>query len=234
MIHSLIEVDVTDLRAALKSIARETGSAPSITAAVIAACARAVEQAPIVHAYRTLGNTLVLFKDVDVSVPVERVVAGANQVVATIVRAANRKAAAEIHEELQTARREPAQQSEVGSSIRLYLLIPPFIRRLVFRLIDRFPRLMKKRAGTIMVTAVGMYGTGAGWGIALTGHTLGVTVGSIVPRARVVDGRVEERDHLCLSVSFDHDIVDGAPAARYIRRLRSLVERQALPLSAGE
>ena len=29
---------------------------------------------------------------------------------------------------------------------------------------------------------------------------------------------------LCLTVTFDHDIIDGAPAARFVRRLVELIE----------
>ncbi len=29
---------------------------------------------------------------------------------------------------------------------------------------------------------------------------------------------------LCLTVCFDHDIIDGAPAARFVTRLKELIE----------
>jgi len=35
---------------------------------------------------------------------------------------------------------------------------------------------------------------------------------------------VEPREFLAVTASFDHDIVDGAPAARFARRLREIVE----------
>jgi pyruvate/2-oxoglutarate dehydrogenase complex dihydrolipoamide acyltransferase (E2) component len=35
---------------------------------------------------------------------------------------------------------------------------------------------------------------------------------------------LENREHLCLTVSFDHDIIDGAPAARFIQHFKELVE----------
>lgn len=39
-----------------------------------------------------------------------------------------------------------------------------------------------------------------------------------------MDGRIEVREHLHLTLSVDHDIVDGAPAARFIGVLRQLIE----------
>jgi pyruvate/2-oxoglutarate dehydrogenase complex dihydrolipoamide acyltransferase (E2) component len=40
----------------------------------------------------------------------------------------------------------------------------------------------------------------------------------------MVDGRVEQREILNLTVTFDHDIVDGGPATRFTRRLVELIE----------
>jgi pyruvate/2-oxoglutarate dehydrogenase complex dihydrolipoamide acyltransferase (E2) component len=40
----------------------------------------------------------------------------------------------------------------------------------------------------------------------------------------VVEGRIEPREILNLTVSFDHDIVDGGPATRFVRRLVELIE----------
>ncbi len=51
-----------------------------------------------------------------------------------------------------------------------------------------------------------------------------VTVGSIVRRPVLDDdGTVTDREHLCLTVSFNHDIVDGAPAARFMKRFAELL-----------
>ena len=40
----------------------------------------------------------------------------------------------------------------------------------------------------------------------------------------MVDGRIEIREYLCLTLSFDHDIIDGAPAARFTQRLKEIIE----------
>jgi pyruvate/2-oxoglutarate dehydrogenase complex dihydrolipoamide acyltransferase (E2) component len=49
-------------------------------------------------------------------------------------------------------------------------------------------------------------------------------VGGIAWKPAVVEGRVEPREILNLTVTFDHDIVDGAPATRFTRRLVELIE----------
>ena len=76
----------------------------------------------------------------------------------------------------------------------------------------------------MLVTSVGMFGTGSGWGIPVPNHTLQLTLGGIAEKPGVVDHRIEVREYLSVTVSFDHDIVDGAPAARFTQRLKELIE----------
>ncbi|VBB48616.1 hypothetical protein TRIP_D450071 [uncultured Paludibacter sp.] len=33
-----------------------------------------------------------------------------------------------------------------------------------------------------------------------------------------IDNHFVQREHLCLTVSFDHDIIDGAPASRFMNQ----------------
>ncbi|MBK8033949.1 MAG: 2-oxo acid dehydrogenase subunit E2 [Chloroflexi bacterium] len=51
-----------------------------------------------------------------------------------------------------------------------------------------------------------------------------LTLGGMAKKPAVVDGRIEIRDLLCVTVSFDHAITDGAPAARFTSRLKQLIE----------
>ena len=51
-----------------------------------------------------------------------------------------------------------------------------------------------------------------------------MTVGGIGEKPGVVDGHIAIRDYLSLTISFDHDIIDGAPAARFTERLKELIE----------
>jgi pyruvate/2-oxoglutarate dehydrogenase complex dihydrolipoamide acyltransferase (E2) component len=90
----------------------------------------------------------------------------------------------------------------------------------------RDPTIRVSTSGTVFVTSVGMFGKGqSGWGISTTPHSLGLVVGSIAWKPAVVEGRIEPREILNLTVLFDHDVVDGAPATRFVRRLLELIER---------
>ena len=69
-----------------------------------------------------------------------------------------------------------------------------------------------------------MFGNVPGWGIPIPTYTLSITVGGIAEKLGVVDGRIESREYLSITISFDHDIVDGAPAVRFTQRLKELIE----------
>ena len=51
-----------------------------------------------------------------------------------------------------------------------------------------------------------------------------MTVGGIAEKPGVVNGTIAIREYLSLTLSVNHDIVDGAPAARFTERLKELIE----------
>jgi pyruvate/2-oxoglutarate dehydrogenase complex dihydrolipoamide acyltransferase (E2) component len=227
IIHGLVEADVTRARELLRATAGQDGRPYSFTAFIIASLARAVERHPAVHAYRDLRGRLVTFHEVDVAFPIEHQ-PGA---VATphIVRCANRKSVREISEEIRSGQRAGGPPGRLGWMVDLAPRLPRFVRLLYIRALKLNPQWVKQVEGTVIVTAVGMFGKRAGWGIAfLMSHTLGLTVGGIAQKPAVVEGAVAIREFLDLTISFDHDIVDGAPAARFTQTLMELVETAAV------
>jgi pyruvate/2-oxoglutarate dehydrogenase complex dihydrolipoamide acyltransferase (E2) component len=111
---------------------------------------------------------------------------------------------------------------------RLMMAAPWPLPRLGTRLIRaagrRDPSRLVSAAGTVGLTALGMAARGGGWGLAPAGQSLLLVVGGIARKPAVIGERVEPRDILSLTVGFDHDVVDGAPAARFIHRLTDLIE----------
>jgi len=224
MLHGLIEVDVTRARDCLREHQAITGESLSFTAFLIACLGKAVDENKAVQAYRQGSKRLILFDDVDVYTPIEHEVAGQKQVMPSIIRAANRKNVREIHHEIRAA-----QVQDVTKDLMRFQSLPAFLFKpslWIFTLIGRtHPRLWKKNVGTVGITAVGMFGNGAGWGIPpAPPTTLMLTVGGIGEKPGVVDGHIAIREYLSLTISFDHDIIDGAPAARFTQRLKDLIE----------
>jgi pyruvate/2-oxoglutarate dehydrogenase complex dihydrolipoamide acyltransferase (E2) component len=141
-----------------------------------------------------------------------------------IVRAANSKTFREIHHEIRTAQVEEVEKARVGAkALQRLLFLPTWLFRVLYRM--RGPHVLKQYGGTVGTAAVGMFEGGACWAIPI-GHpqSLMMTVGGIGVKPGVVDGRIAIREYLSLTISLDHEIVDGAPAARFIRRLKELIE----------
>jgi pyruvate/2-oxoglutarate dehydrogenase complex dihydrolipoamide acyltransferase (E2) component len=229
MIYGLLEVDVTKARAFLKEHKAQTGESLSFTAFIIACLAQAVDEHKAVQALRKGRNHLIVFEDVDVATPIERDVSGHSPSIQYTIRAANRKTFREIHDEIRAAQVEDAETVLKGfKAIHALLFLPAFLFRPFFWvgswIARAYPQMQKKAWGTVGITAVGMFGKGAGWGIPTATPTLMITLGGIGEKPGVVDGQIAMRDYLSLTISFDHDIIDGAPAARFTERLKELIE----------
>lgn len=221
MIHALVEVDVTKPRLHIRQHKARTEESLSFTAFIIACLARAVEENKTMHAYRKGRNQLVLFNDVDVSTVIEHEVDGHKIATPYVIRAANKKTFREIHQEIRAAQTKKAEELQ---AIKRYPLLPSAIRRLFWWAFGRYPHLRKRIGGTVTVTAIGMFGRGVGWGIPITDYTLGITLGGIADKPGIVEARIEIREYLSMTISVDHDIIDGAPAARFAQRLKELIE----------
>ena len=62
------------------------------------------------------------------------------------------------------------------------------------------------------------------WFIPHGSATVLITVGSICNKVVEIDGQFFSREHLCLTASFDHNIVDGAPASRFMNQFIATVK----------
>ncbi len=223
IIYALLELDVTRARQFMREHKAKTGEALSFTAFIVTCLGRAAELNPLAQAYRSWRNQLFLFDEVDVVTLIETRADGV--ALPHIIRAANRKTFREIHDEIRAVQDRPARSAQKNMLTKLGPYMPAFVRRLFYWGMRLDPRRFKKMGGTTVVTSVGMFGKGSGWGIAfLPMHTTGLTVGGIAEKPGVVNGQIEIREYLNLTLSFDHDIIDGAPAARFAQCLKDLIE----------
>jgi pyruvate/2-oxoglutarate dehydrogenase complex dihydrolipoamide acyltransferase (E2) component len=216
-IHGLFEADVTSARAALH---------PQLfTAFVIHCVATAVAEEPSVQAYRDFRGREVVFDEVDIGVPVEVEVDGSPFAFTHVLRDAAGRTVEDLDAELHAVKADPSLSPSVRKAawVHAYLLLPGFVRVGLLSRLHRMPRRQRALAGTVGVTAVDMFGAGSGWGIGFQLHTLSIVVGGIAKRPILFQGTLVEREFLQLTVSADHDVVDGAPAARFVGRLRELL-----------
>lgn len=226
----LLEVDVTVPRRIIADHKERTGETLSFTGFLTGCLARAVDEDKSIQAHRKGSRQLVLCEDVNVGLMVEHKVGEKTTLMGHVVREANHKTFREIHDEIRRVQSEPMPPGGgMPKWFRSLLLLPWPLSRLVIGLLRmnsrRDPIVVVQSSGTVGITAIGMFAGGhSGWGISPTFHPLGLVVGSIAWKPVVVEGRVEPREILNLTVDFDHDIVDGGPATRFVRRLVELIE----------
>jgi pyruvate dehydrogenase E2 component (dihydrolipoamide acetyltransferase) len=84
---------------------------------------------------------------------------------------------------------------------------------------------LEMHGGSFTITNLGAYRVDGFTPIINPPETAILGVGRIADKAVVVDGQVQARTMCTLSLSFDHRVVDGAPAAAFLARLAELLER---------
>jgi len=224
--YGLVDVDVTTANRLLTS----DNPPGSLTAFVVASVARAAAAHPEVHAYRNWRGQLVTHHHVDVATMVEISTRQGPFAIPHLLRDADIRTVAELTAELSRVKREPRTSSSgkwlertAPAATRIPGTIPAMYGVMARSVTAR------QRIGTVAVTAVGMFAGGGGFGITpLTLMSLEVIVGGMTQRPRIVDGQVAIRDVLDLTLAIDHNVVDGAPAARFAAEFRELLESAAV------
>ncbi len=84
--------------------------------------------------------------------------------------------------------------------------------------------------GTITVTNIGVFGMDTGTPILNPGEVAIVAMGTIKPKPWVTDGEVRSRMVTTIGASFDHRVVDGDVASRFVHDVASVIEEPALLL----
>ncbi|MEP6630760.1 MAG: 2-oxo acid dehydrogenase subunit E2 [Lapillicoccus sp.] len=216
--HGLFDVDVTTARLLLA--AHEP--ALSLTAFVIASIARAAAAHPEVHAYRDWRGRLVEHRYVDVQTLIEVPTSQGPFGLVYVVRDADVRSVEDISAELRAAKDHP----DTTTSGRLLTTLGPSLGRVPGLYPVMYAGMSRSRrvhrvTGTVQVSAVGMFGGGGGYAIAPpTLASVLLVVGGLSRRPCAIGDRVEVRDVLDLTLTIDHNVVDGSPATRFAADLR--------------
>jgi pyruvate dehydrogenase E2 component (dihydrolipoamide acetyltransferase) len=84
--------------------------------------------------------------------------------------------------------------------------------------------------GTITITNVGVFGVDTGTPILNPGEVAIVALGSIRKKPWVVDDEIAVRQVTTIGATFDHRVVDGDVASRFVADVASVIEEPALLL----
>ena len=222
-IHGLVEFDISKARETILLHRKNSAETLSFSAFFLACLGKAIDPDKQLHAYRSWRNQLIIFDEVDVNMLFEVEVDGEKTIRPHILRGINKKTASQIQQEIDTFQSRH-QESRKSKFIDRFVLLPGFIRRLFLRILFMNPDLIKEYYGTVLVSSVGMFGSGSGWGIPVPNHSLQLTLGGVGNKAVMAAGGIEMHKFMSITISVDHDVIDGAPIARFTQRLKKLVE----------
>ncbi len=220
-VHALVELDVAEAQRRIDAAAEHVSWTGFVTASVAAA----VALHPEVNA-RKAGHRILYFDRVDVGATVERQGGGRPTLDIVVLPDADRLSCAEVTAALHRAKVGPAQPHPPGL-LGPVLRLPGPLRRAAVRAAATIPAVSASFGPAVGVTSIGMFSSTWGWAVPLAPLTVIITVGGVAERPVVRGGQVVARPMLPLTISLDHAVVDGAPAARFVETLRWLVETAA-------
>jgi pyruvate/2-oxoglutarate dehydrogenase complex dihydrolipoamide acyltransferase (E2) component len=215
-IHCITEVDITEPRRLIEEHYNKTGEKLSFTAYIVTCLANVIKDHPLLNSF-IKGNKQIILDDVTVSVLVEREIQGEKVPEPFGITQAQLKPYSQINTEIRNAQKNPGKKIGSLSNMTWIKIIPDFLLKTFIRIADRNIK-MAKRYGKVAVTAVGMFNRDSIWFIPHGSATVLITVGGIDQKIEQTGDKSNEKEYLCLTASFDHNIVDGAPAARFMKQ----------------
>mgnify|MGYP000918786912 CR=1 FL=1 len=229
-VAAILEADVTDARIRLKDLKR-SGIRVSFNAWMVKVIAGTISEHKLVAAFLKGSRKAVVFDDVNISFLIEKEINGQRVPIPLLIPQANNLSVAEITGLLDESVNKTLSGNDILISRKptflekLYYNLPGFLRRAIWKIMLKRPDYVFGKMGNAAITSIGMFGKINGWFIPITVHPVCIGLGSVIKKPLVVDDKIEIREVLNMTVLFDHDVIDGAPAARFIRDLVKGIEK---------
>lgn len=236
-VATLLEVDVTRARRQIRLANRGGQSAVSFIAWLVGDIARTLsdhpDARPEMPGRRRAGRSAVT-----VSLLVDRSVGDYRTAMPVVIQDAETRSVGEIESMIQRARNEPADAAtfvigrSTGPAAAIYRALPGFIRRSLLRMAVRNRRRLNRISGHVVISSSGMGGRVKGWFIPGNGHPMCIGIGAVTPKAVVVNGTIEPREVLHMTVLVDNSVIGSSSVSRWMSQLLRSVE-SARELQAG-
>ena len=229
-VTALIELDVSGSREKIRAYNKGNNSRISFTAWLISVISSTVKKYDTASSFLKGKNKLLIFNDINISIVVEKDLNGAKVPIPLVIEKANEQSVESITKQIAEARAGKLTDKEIvihkktGRLEKIYYLMPGFVRRSVWRYLLSHPHLTFQRMGNVAFTSVGMMGKVNGWFIPISVHPVCFGISSIIKKPVVIENKIEIREVLKMTILLDHDVIDGAPMARFISNLTKNIE----------
>jgi pyruvate/2-oxoglutarate dehydrogenase complex dihydrolipoamide acyltransferase (E2) component len=223
------EVDATLLEK-LRACYEKRGTAIPLAALLIKAISIAQRSHPESRAFGLPFGRRANPHEVVAGFTVERLVGNSTNpaVFVGAIEGADAKPLEEITEEL--AAYEEADMDTVCllKQQRKFSNLPWIFRRIFLWLSMRSAQMRAQHLRpTFMLSSAGKFGSKLLIPPSITTSAFGV--GCIEPRAVVKEGKIQIRPMLSIALNFDHTVIDGAPAARFLKDVCEVIETGLTP-----
>jgi len=216
------DIDMTfaeELRTRLKSV----GQKVTITAILLKAIAIAQRAHPESRTSLLPFGKTVTFHDIVAGFTVERFIGEQPAVFFGAIDNPDTKSVEEISSELRQYAESDMQQMEHLDRQHKFNSMPWWFRRLILWAGLRFPKVRLTFMGaTFGLSSLGKWGMTGLIPPCVSTSTFGI--GSVEPRPVARDGKVEIRPMMTMILNFDHRLIDGGPAARFMADVKRLLE----------
>ena len=228
-IYALLEFDITNLRGYLRRL-RVDKKGCSLFVFMLKAIAVCLKEFPLFNSMVDEKRTTE-FDRVDISVPVEIEKEGRIQNKQYLIRNADVKSIVDIEKEIEIAKNTIDEQTGyiLSKSIQSIMnVVPKWLAVKIIKSIMRNHKKVMELSGSVFITSVSMFSTVPGFIIPYIGgpKASSFAIGSTLKKPVVINDKIEIREILNITAVFNHDIIDGAPAARFINRLRKMIEKE--------
>ena len=230
-VTGLVEFDVTESRKKIKEYNKSHSNKISFNAWLISVISSTIKKYDISSSYLIGKNKLIIFDDINVSIVVEKDLNGIKVPIPLIIERANAISINSITKQITEAKnkeftdKDIVLQKKTRRFEKIYYLLPGFLRRYYWKYLLKHPKLAYKKMGNVAFTSIGMMGKINGWFIPISVHPICFGVSSIIKKPSVINDIIEIREMLNMSILLDHDVIDGAPMARFISDLSKNIEK---------
>jgi pyruvate/2-oxoglutarate dehydrogenase complex dihydrolipoamide acyltransferase (E2) component len=228
-VTGILEVDVTESREKIKLYRKRAGNI-SFTAWMVKVIAHTVHNHKQLAGFLKGKQQVFIFDDIDVSFLVEKEINGEPVPVPLLLKKVNEASMESITKKLMDSKNELLTEDDLvlhrktTAFERLYTSLPGFLRRAIWRFMLKRPGLIFSKMGNVAITSLGMAGKINGWFIPISIHPACFGLGPVIKKPVVKDDQIVIREIMNLTVLLDHDVIDGAPMARFIVELTKNIE----------
>jgi hypothetical protein len=220
--YLFLDIDMTWAEEFRHTLAKY-GMRSTATAFLLKAIAIAQRSHPDTRTAMLPFGRTVVFNNIVAGFTVERLIGKQPTLFFGAIEQPDTKSVVQISEELKAHAEADLDEVFHMDLQHKFTKMPWFLRRLIIWIGMRYPELRLKCMGaTFGLSSLGKFGLKAIIPPCVSTSTFGV--GTIETRPVVRDGRIEARKMMTLTLNFDHRVIDGAPAARFLKDIKTLLE----------